>query len=224
MPESALYVFDFDGTLFKSPADTPENRTKFERSTGIPWLVSKEESRQLSQKLGRHVPIRRGWWGRAETLQPPLVPEPAPHDWFIKDVCDELKRCQQEQRNGDARTLIMTGRHVGLEDQVKRILKDGDLACIEKITNKRNETFYRWADSSCSLYCLGDRGFYEPQRNVSVPSETFPWKCWIIQQYIDLFKSIKRVEIWEDRAEHVEKFRELSGALAEEVIVHEVKV
>jgi hypothetical protein len=89
MPQ-VLDVFDFDGTLFHSPCDTPENRQKYERVTGIPWLIDKEASRRLSKQHGKHISMRHGWWGRGETLEPPLVPAPAPCEWFNKDVCDQF--------------------------------------------------------------------------------------------------------------------------------------
>lgn len=210
-----LDVFDFDGTLFHSPADTPENKAKYERATGIPWVIDKQASRDLSARLGRHVPMRRGWWGKAETLEPPLVPDPAPKEWFIKDSVEALLK---SKAHPDTMTLIMTGRHVGLKERVYRILHDGQLARIEKSSSPKGD-FYRWADSDCIIKFLGDRG---PVHDDNKPSETFPWKVWILEQYVDLYPSIKTVEIWEDRSEHVEKFRELDGALAETVIVNHV--
>jgi len=37
-----LDVFDFDGTLFRNPLDTGENRKKYEDHTGLPWIINKE--------------------------------------------------------------------------------------------------------------------------------------------------------------------------------------
>ena len=53
-----LHVWDFDGTLVNTPVpDT--GRAQYERETGHPWP-------------------HRGWWGRAESLEPPLTWEPGP--------------------------------------------------------------------------------------------------------------------------------------------------
>ena len=40
-----LAIFDFDGTIFRSPISSKENMDKYERATGIPWIISKEKSR-----------------------------------------------------------------------------------------------------------------------------------------------------------------------------------
>ena len=45
-----LHIFDFDGTLANTPLDTPENRRKYEKSKGIPWIIDKKLSAKLMVK------------------------------------------------------------------------------------------------------------------------------------------------------------------------------
>lgn len=213
MPKQ-LHIYDFDGTLFRSPIDTPENQAKYERAKGMPWLIDKEKSRELTKKHGYFIGIRRGWWGRAETLEPPLVPDPAPPEWFIKNVCEQLMASKIDP---NCLTVIMTGRFVGLRGHVLRILGDGNLVKVEKKMAKSGQTFIEACDGEIQLLCLGDDG---PKPNGVKPSETFPWKTWIIQQFLDIHPEIEHVEIWEDRHEHIAKFKELDLGLP--IIVHEV--
>lgn len=212
---SELHIFDFDGTLFRSPTNTPENQRKYEQKTGIPWIVSKALSRELSAKHGKFVPMRSGWFGRVETLEPPLVPDPAPPEWFIKSSVDAL---QQSRVNPDAVTLVMTGRHTGLKNAVLRICEQGQIFGIEK-KNSKDKVYYEVSDPNVRCHFLGDNG---PVHGNDKPGETLPWKLWIAEQYLELYPEIKKIIFWEDRLEHVESFRELHGVLVEEVVVNHV--
>lgn len=214
MAINKVSVFDFDGTLFESPLDTPDNRKKYEKATGLPWLIDKEMSRELTKKHKKFIPMRRGWWGKAATLEPPLVPIPAPSEWFKKEVVEAF---HASKKNENDITLIMTGRHVGLKAQVCRILHEGKLVNFEVKNSKEGKTFYHCADDQVALYFLGDDG---PRPKGNKPSETFPWKCWVLEQYLDVYPEIEAVEIWEDREEHVEKFKNLQKP--EKVIVNHV--
>lgn len=206
MQRKILHIFDVDGTLFRSPCDTPENRRKFEKATGLPWLIDKELSRTLTAKHKRFIPVRRGWWGRPETLEPPIVADPAPQEWFIQDTVESLFVSKQ---NPEIITLIMTGRHTGLQNQVLRILSDGNLLKVEKTVSKRTgDVFFKNVDPNAQFFCLGMDG---PIKDFfgAKPTETFPWKVWIIEQFC-LAYPIENIEIWEDREEHVEKFTALN--------------
>jgi hypothetical protein len=212
-----LDVFDFDGTLFRSPADTPDNRKKYEAATGLPWLIDKEASRELTKKHKRHIGMRRGWWGRPETLEPPLVPDPAPAEWFNSGVVDAFKA---SKANPDTLTMVLTGRFTGLKGHVLRILKDGELVTVEATVAKDGQTHYKVTDSDVICHFLGEKG---PKPAGTQPSETFPWKVWLIEQYLGLHTDIKTVEFWEDREEHVTNFGALHEVLAETVVVNHVK-
>lgn len=211
-----LDIFDFDGTLFRNPHDTPENRKKYEEKHGIPWLIDKELSRELSRKLRRAIPMRRGWYGRPETLEPPLVPDPAPLHMFIEGPCNDF-RCSKT--NPEVFTLILTGRHVGLKNHVLRILGDGGLVDVHRARAKTGESFYQNVDPEVTITFLGQDG---PKPRGTKPSQTLPWKLWIIEQYIDANDDLETIEIWEDREEHVKEFDALNGAIEQNVIVHHV--
>lgn len=212
-----LNVFDFDGTLFNSPEDTPANREIYEKATGLPWLIDKELSRKLTKEHGRFIPMRRGWWGREETLMPPLVPSPAPKDWFNKKVCGEF---HDSKKNEDCMTMILTGRHGGLKGQVLRICDEGGLVKVEKRSSKEGKIYYDVADADVICHFLGDDGPMKDQGQK--PGETFPWKVWLVDQYVRLH-DIAMVQFWEDRKEHIVKFKELNGVLASDVFVNEVE-
>lgn len=204
-----LDVFDFDGTLFFTPENTPENRRKYEEGTGLPWVIDKQTARFLSKKLGRHVGLRRGWWGRPETLEPPLVPDPTPEEMYIPSVC---KAFHESKQNPESITLIMTGRYLGLQSHVLRILGDGGL--VETICDNGKHIS---ADPDVICLFLGDDG---PKPSGTKPRETLPWKLWILEQYVDLYP-LERLRIWEDRPEHVSEFRQFT--VVDELTVYHVQ-
>ena len=209
-----LDVFDFDGTLFRNPLDTPENRRKFEDHNGLPWLITKEMSRELTRKHKKFVGMRKGWYGRAETLEPPLVPMPAPAEMFITQTVEAFHRSKSDT---ETLTMIMTGRHAGIQAQVLRIVEDGGLIKIDRQRSKEGVLFCKNIDPDVICHFLGDNG---PRPKGNKPNETLPWKLWILEQYMKVYPEIEVVEIWEDREEHVKEFKELDGLLANQVIVN----
>ena len=212
-----LHLFDFDGTLFRNPQNTPENQRKYEEHKGIPWLINKEKSKELTRKFGRFIPIRTGWYGRAETLEPPLVPDPAPQHMFILWTCEEFLRSKS---NPESLTLLVTGRHLGLKNHVLRIAGDGGLLKVHRKYSKQGELFCENIDEQATCIFLGENG---PKPVGLKPSTTLPWKLWIFEQYINLNPDLEIIEIWEDRDEHVVEFSSLQDVLEQEVIVHHVK-
>lgn len=212
-----LEIFDFDGTLVRSPLDTHENHQMYEKAMGIPWLINKELSRQLTQKHGKFVGMRRGWFGRKETLEPPLVPDPAPDSIFITETCEAL---QKSKADPSTITVLMTGRHAGLKNQVLRIAGDGNLVQIHKKVSKQNEIFCECIDSNITCWFAGDNG---PKPYGTKPNSTLPWKIWIIEQYLALHQDLAKIVIWEDREEHVRGFQSLNDVIEPEVVVRFVK-
>ena len=213
MPEK-LDIFDFDGTLFQNPLDTPENRKKFEDHTGMPWLISKEMSRELTRKHKKFVGMRKGWYGRPETLEPPLVPVPAPKEMFIESTCQAFLKSKADQ---SSLTLLMTGRHAGIQSNVLRIAQEGGLLLVDRQKSKEGELFCKNIDPDVVCHFMGQDG---PRPKGNKPTETLPWKIWIMEQYMKVYPEIKVVEIWEDREEHVKEFKQLDGLLADKVIVN----
>jgi len=209
-----LDVFDFDGTLFKTPEDTPENRRVYEEATGLPWVIDKQRARFLSKKLGKPVGMRRGWWGRRETLEPPLVPNPAPAEMFVSETRDAFL---VSKANPDRLTMVLTGRHFGLRHQVLRVLGDGGLVLVEKL--KSDDLHVENVDPQVICLFLGQDG---PKPKGIKPPDTLPWKIWILEQYVEIYPDIQSIHMWEDRPEHVEAFQQLLPALVPEVLVNYV--
>ena len=208
-----IHVYDFDGTLFRNPPDTPENRAKFEKETGVPWVIDKSMARKLSVQQGKRVGMRRGWYGRAETLEPPLVPDPIPPEMWIEPTVKSFRASKADE---NVMTLVVTGRHSGIKNQVLRILTDGNL-----VRTNWNSGRYTVADSHVQCYFLGDNGPF-PEKVGPKPHETLPWKLWLINQFLEVH-DFEEIEIWEDREEHVESFREYGEGLPQEVTVNHVK-
>ena len=211
-----LDVFDFDGTLVRTPLDTPENRRKYEKAKGLPWVINKELSRKLSAKHRKHVGMRRGWFGRRETLEPPLVPDPTPVSLFVQEVCDEFR---QSKADSDALTLLLTGRHAGIMAQVLRICSDGKLIEVKRKGVKDGKLYIDNIDPNVVCLFMGQNG---PDPQGTKPNETLPWKVWIIEQYIRLYSDIEKIVFWEDRAEHVKEFEELDELLDQTVVVKHI--
>lgn len=211
-----LDVFDFDGTLHHSPHDTPKNRKLYESKTGLPWIIDKALSNELSKKHDRFIPVRKGWYGRRETLEPPLVPNPAPKENFIQDIC---KRFLESKNNPDTLTVLMTGRHRGIAHQVLRICGDGGLIKVEQKTSKKDSKLYvEIKDENVMCYFMGDNGPVE--MTTTKPSSTLPWKIWIMESLLEAYPDLDTVEIWEDRESHVETFKELNNSWDHRVIVN----
>lgn len=212
-----IEVFDFDGTIFKNPTDTPENKKKYEDNTGLPWIIDKQKSRELTLLYKKYIPVRKGWYGRSETLEPPLVPFPIPKDMFIQDTCN---RFLESKKNPDVHTILMTGRHCGLKSQVLNIMKEGKLIEVKKDVKDGN-VYCKNIDPNVVCYFLGDNG---PRPKGDKPTSTLLWKIWILEQYSRVFPELETIEIWEDREEHVSEFSKLNGKIAKNVIVNFVKV
>jgi hypothetical protein len=214
-----LKIFDFDNTLFRSPCNTPENKKLYERETGIPWEISKSMAISLSKKLNKPINPRSGWWGRPETLQPPLVPDPVPAEMWIEKSMKSLK---EDLNTPGVMTLIMTGRYTGLQQCLLRILYQGGFEQAVSIPKKDNSFHYNWLPGPIHLYLLGMDG---PCSDVmeAKPRDAFSWKIWIIQQYRLYLQNLKEIQIWEDREEHVKGFRALSNEFSESLVVHHVR-
>jgi hypothetical protein len=211
-----LHVFDFDGTLFDNPCNTPANQKKYEKATGIPWLIDKELSRELSKKHKKHIGMRRGWHGRRETLEPPLVPDPAPKSMFKKEPCEAFLASKADK---SVITLFMTGRHGGIRHQVFRIMGDGELLKVKRGVDKEGRLQMDLLDRSICTMFMGDNGPC-PETVGPKPTETLPWKLWILEQYLIAFPTVEEVIFWEDREEHAKEFRELDSCLEQKVVVN----
>lgn len=158
--------------------------------------------------------MRKGWYGRPETLEPPLVPVPAPKEMFIESTCQAFLKSKADQ---SSLTLLMTGRHAGIQSNVLRIAQEGGLLLVDRQKSKEGELFCKNIDPDVVCHFMGQDG---PRPKGNKPTETLPWKIWIMEQYMKVYPEIKVVEIWEDREEHVKEFKQLDGLLADKVIVN----
>lgn len=94
-----LVIYDFDGTLFRSP-DRKDGSTLYYEATGNRWP-------------------HQGWWGRVETLMPPVVPDPIPESMWIQEVVD---RHRQDIKDENAFVVLMTGRPFKNRRRIREIL------------------------------------------------------------------------------------------------------
>ena len=82
-----LVIYDFDGTLFDSPNREIGEVAYFE-ATGQTFPFS-------------------GWWGRAESLLPPIVPEKPGEEWLIADT---IAAYREDFKDEHSELVLMTGR------------------------------------------------------------------------------------------------------------------
>ena len=93
-----LHIFDFDGTLFRSP-EKPED-----------WSG--------------------GWWGRLESLSPPLVPQNPDFDWWNGSVVSAAKKAIAKP---DEMVVMVTGRIQKFSLRVKDLLKQAGLTGFDAL-------------------------------------------------------------------------------------------
>lgn len=94
-----LVIYDFDGTFFKSP----------DRQSGC---------QSYHDHHGTHFPYQ-GWWGRIETLLPPIVPVKPDASWFLHGTINQYR---QDLRCPDSRIVLMTGRPKKFRNRVLELL------------------------------------------------------------------------------------------------------
>ncbi|KAN0032173.1 hypothetical protein ACTFIV_006050 [Dictyostelium citrinum] len=104
-----LYIFDFDGTLFKSPEPNP--------SLWNPSIIGKIKG--MPDEGGF------GWFQDTITLDDPYVPTKPDRDiWFNKNVLDDALNALKHNNNV---VCLLTGRTVLYEKIIDRILESVEL-------------------------------------------------------------------------------------------------
>ena len=94
-----MVVYDFDGTLFRSP--------------------EKEEGMHLyAQKVGKPYP-HKGWWGRMESLMPPIVPMKPDISWYLAKTIDQYRL---DKSCPNTNILLMTGRINKFRSRIESLL------------------------------------------------------------------------------------------------------
>lgn len=170
-----LFVFDFDGTL----VDTPGPNTLIE---GLPAIEFYDQ-----WLLENNLPKRKfkGYWGRNETLLPPIFGE------YIDDcLIPPAEKLNQEiaeiarAKEGNVLSILMTGRHTKMTHFNKGLKQH----ICETILKSYQVPF--------------DRYYYK-----STFAPTIDFKINTIQAILREFPSICDIEIWEDRVEHITEFQ-----------------
>jgi len=127
-----LKIWDFDGTLYNSP-DRAEGEVLYLAGTGKAWPFG-------------------GWWGRIETLMPPIIADPPPRERLILWTYEQYLQARADQ---DAFNVLLTGRPHKNRKRVQEILAHFDISFDEE-------------------YFRGMRGING--------SDTFEIKCGIIEE------------------------------------------
>lgn len=170
-----IHVYDFDGTLVYSP--TPDRLID-----GVPAI--EHYDRWLADN---GMPKRKfiGWWGRKETLLPPIFGTwidgklaPPPEDLNV-ELADIVRDHGQDE---ESLLLLMTGRHV-----------------------KMTHTYDGVKQHVCRTI-LDAYGLKFDRYHYSIGQSTIKYKIEVIQLYLEEFPGIRYIEIWEDRAPHISEF------------------
>lgn len=99
-----LAIFDFDDTIFKSPGRDLGEKA-YLSSTGNKWPHA-------------------GWYGRIETLTPPIVPQIPPKDMLIEKTFQEWQKRKQDP---NTKTVLLTGRPYKIRHRILEILGHYDM-------------------------------------------------------------------------------------------------
>lgn len=170
-PITALHIFDFDGTLVNTPGPT-EGKPKYFLEMGKPW--------------------KGGWWGRIESLSPPVIESPFPKSSVISSVFDEMEEIIS--RSQTAIGIVVTGRIKPVRPAVLRIL---DEVCVAR----NNDTV-----PSGESFLHHDAVFTHPGGNFN----TLDFKMRLFKHILTnepvVSLNIKDLHVWEDRVEHAQEF------------------
>ena len=98
-----LHLFDFDGTIFKSPEYTPD------------WW---------------NAPGEWSWLSHPLSLTDPCVPLNPPSEWWIKS---SIKDAKASTRNRNAITIICTGRVQPHEPRIRSLLKKAGITNLDGV-------------------------------------------------------------------------------------------
>lgn len=189
-----LHIFDVDGTLVYSPLRSTVLNVKGLGQGTVQHLYDKwlDQNKKPKRKWS-------GWFGRKETLLHPIFPRPLREDMLNREVADEFLASKEDP---SVITWIMTGRHMGIRQEVIDILMGYDLITKEDLSSKKVETYF------------------------ATRTPTLDWKRDTIHDAVTQ-RGITSVEMWEDRAEHVKAFNEFGQEKLSHfdcsMLVHEVK-
>lgn len=174
-------IYDFDGTLFRSP-DREGGEVSYLEATGKLWPFD-------------------GWFGRIETLQAPVVPDPIPEAMFIDET---IAAYRKDRADKGTWTILMTGRpsKKPFPQRIKEILLTKQIEFDE-------------------YYFRGMRGLPHGSNTIDIKLDLIATRI--------LHPKLEILEIWEDRPEHSSRFmdeaRRWKSAwkkTLEKVVIHDV--
>lgn len=189
-PIATLHIFDFDQTLIRTP-NPDEGKEAYLTATGTRW--------------------KGGWWGRAESLSPPVLPSPVPDARIIRTTFSEMMEVVHLSQT--AVGVVVTGRISKLRAQVLRILDEATAALPPMSTGAANPTVPHGA-----VFTHPGGGY-----------QTIEFKKRLIYSIVAsgplAEHPVKDVHIWEDRRPHAEIFATSFAATMKEktgvdVVVH----
>lgn len=123
--KTRVVIYDFDGTLFNSPTREEAEKqylqyaisiTRIERGKGMGHVRG-------SDNVNKTFPFQ-GWWGRPESLNPPVVPKNPSSEQYIKYVVDNY---HNDVLDKNTEVILMTGRPIKLKDRVLEICQNENL-------------------------------------------------------------------------------------------------
>jgi hypothetical protein len=109
MKYTTATIYDFDGTLFDSPEEERGKELYFE-ATGQLWPF-------------------QGYWGRAESLQHPIIPDPIPQEMFFKKIVEQYR---QDFKDKNKKVVLLTGRPFKHRKHVQKILASNQISFHEE--------------------------------------------------------------------------------------------
>jgi HAD domain family 1 in Swiss Army Knife RNA repair proteins len=197
-----LVIFDFDDTLVFTPSPE-EGMPAYEKATGKPWKIADSET---ALAHGYKKDYRRlGWWGRDETLKPPIFNQ------TIDKLNIPVAQAFHAFRN-DPQTyvVVMTGRTAKSEQTVKEILT-------------------KYGIHADAYFFQGQKALTQ-HPNYPKVQDTYAYKTHVIQdQLLPKFPDLQSVEIFDDREEHIPRFVQFGENLRkvwpnlQSVTIHDVK-
>lgn len=141
-----LHVFDFDGTLFRSPVPDTKQLAR---------LGLRDRYGRLMQPTSERGGL--GWFQSLRTLSPPVVPEAPDRNWYVQPVLNHLLQMVSEEplledlpsasppssHQRHRYFFVLTGRVVRFEARVRELLSNAGLQPhhFEEISLKSTETY-----------------------------------------------------------------------------------
>lgn len=98
-----LVIYDFDGTIFFSP--------------------NKEQGEKICAKNGMNW-MHTGWWGRKESLLPPIVEKNPPKSQYNEIVNEAYLK---DKKDKNCSVILMTGRPFYMEKRIKEICENNNM-------------------------------------------------------------------------------------------------